>query len=147
MPRCIAPTNLWITRISSNGRNGNDGGCSVLVESTPKFITARYQMPGSKKIQKRGKKTRRWSQHVTDTSDALDLDRGVFALSDPRAIARSLKRSAERSRRRKAEPFRSAMSMLNFYINRAGQKLSQGRRARLERAKEELRRLYHKTAR
>jgi len=104
-------------------------------------------MQSLKKKRKPGKKTRRWSQHVTDTSDALDLDRGVFALNDPRAIARSLKRSAERSRRRKAEPFRSAMSMLNFYINRAGQKLSQGRRARLERAKEELRRLYHKTAR
>jgi hypothetical protein len=104
-------------------------------------------MRSSKKKQKPAKKTRRWSQHVTHTSDALDLDRGVFALNDPRAIARSLKRSAERSRRRKAEPFRSAMSMLNFYINRAGRKLSQSRRARLERAKEELRRLYHKTAR
>src|SRR5215470_9427297 len=104
-------------------------------------------MAVTKRIRKSGKKTRRWSQHVTDKSDALDLDKGVFALNDPRAIARSLKRSAERSRRRKAEPFRSAMSMLNFYRNRAGQKLSQSRRARLERAKEELRRLYHKTAR
>jgi len=82
---------------------------------------------------------------VTNTSDALDLDRGVFSLNDPRAIARSLKRSAERSRRRKAEPFRSAMSMLNFYINRAGRKLPKSRRARLERAKDELRRLYRKT--
>ena len=62
----------------------------------------------------------------------------------PRAIARSLKRSAERSRRRKAEPFRSAMSMLNFYINRAGRKLSSSRRVRLEKAKEELRRLYRR---
>jgi|SRR6185295_6288233 len=90
------------------------------------------------------KKTRRWSQRVTDTSDALDLERGVFSLNDPRAIARSLKRSAERSRRRKAEPFRSAMSMLNFYINRAGRKLSKSRRSRLERAKDELRRLYQR---
>jgi len=81
---------------------------------------------------------------VTDTSDALDLERGVFSLNDPRAIARSLKRSAERSRRRKAEPFRSAMSMLNFYINRAGRKLSKSRRSRLERAKDELRRLYQR---
>jgi uncharacterized protein DUF3175 len=85
---------------------------------------------------------------VTDTSDALDLERGVFSLKDPRAIARSLKRSAERSRRRKAEPFRSAMSMLNFYINRAGRNLPERRRSRLERAKDELRRLYQrKTAR
>ena len=103
---------------------------------------------GSKKKRGAGKKTRRWSQRVTDTSDALDLEGGVFSLNDPRAIARSLKRSAERSGRRKAEPFRSAMSMLNFYINRAGQKLSSARRVRLEKAKEELRRLYHrKTAR
>ncbi|HEY1233385.1 MAG TPA: DUF3175 domain-containing protein [Candidatus Binatia bacterium] len=105
-------------------------------------------MPASKKTRPPRKNSRRWSQRVTDTSDALNLDKGVFSLNDPRAIARSLKRSAERSRRRKAEPFRSAMSMLNFYINRAGRKLTQSRRARLERAKEELRRLYHrKTAR
>ena len=64
--------------------------------------------------------------------------------NDPRAIARSLKRSAERSRRRKAEPFRSAMSMLNFYINRAGRNLPKSRRSRLERAKDELRRLYQR---
>lgn len=103
---------------------------------------------GSKKKRGAGKKTRRWSQQVTTTSDALDLEAGVFSLNDPRAIARSLKRSAERSRRRKAEPFRSAMSMLNFYINRAGRKLSSARRVRLEKAKDELRRLYHrKTAR
>jgi hypothetical protein len=103
---------------------------------------------GSKKKRGAGKKTRRWSQQVTTTSDALDLESGVFSLNDPRAIARSLKRSAERSRRRKAEPFRSAMSMLNFYINRAGRKLSSARRVRLEKAKDELRRLYHrKTAR
>jgi uncharacterized protein DUF3175 len=101
-----------------------------------------------KKTRAPRKKTRRWSQRVTDTSDALDLETGVFSLNDPRAIARSLKRSAERSGRRKAEPFRSAMSMLNFYINRGGRKLSSARRVRLEKAKEELRRLYHrKTAR
>ena len=101
-------------------------------------------MAASKKIRTPRKKTRRWSQRVTDISDALNLDRGVFSLKDPRAIARSLKRSADRSHRRKAEPFRSAMSMLNFYLNRAGRKLPQSRRARLERAKEELRRLYHR---
>lgn len=92
------------------------------------------------------KKTKRWSQRVTEKSDALDLEKGVFALDSPRRIALSLKRSAERSRRRKADPFRSAMSMLNFYINRAGRKLSKARRGRLETAKDELRRLYGKKA-
>src|ERR1044071_4888829 len=101
-------------------------------------------MPASKKIRTPRKKTRRWSRRMTRTSDALDLERGLFSLHDPRAIARSLKRSAERSRRRKAEPFRSAMSMLNFYINRAGRKLSKTERSRLEKAKQELRRLYHR---
>lgn len=84
----------------------------------------------------------RWSQHVTETSHALDLEPGVFVLEDPRAIARSLQRSAERSRRRKTDPFRSAMSMLTFYINRAGTNLSQAERDRLEAAKDELRQLY-----
>ncbi len=91
-----------------------------------------------------GKK--RWSQRVTEKSDALDLARGVFSRDDPRSIARSLKRSAERSHRRKSDPFRSAMSMLTFYINRAGSKLSKTRRARLESAKEELRKLYGRAA-
>jgi Protein of unknown function (DUF3175) len=85
---------------------------------------------------------RRWSQRVTERSNALDLERGVFTRSDPRSIARSLKRSAERSRRRKADPYRSAMSMLTFYINRAGKSLSAAQRRRLEAAKDELRRLY-----
>lgn len=96
---------------------------------------------------KRRTATRRWSQHVTQTSDALDLDQGVFARNDPTSIARSLKRSADRSRRRKADPFRSAMSMLVFYINRAGKKLAKERRARLEAAKDELRRLYKRPVR
>lgn len=85
---------------------------------------------------------RRWSRQVTERSDALDLRGGVFALDDPAAIARSLKRSAERSERRRSEPFRSAMSMLTFYINRAGGRLSQRRRGKLERAKDELRALF-----
>lgn len=87
-------------------------------------------------------KKKRWSQRVTETSNALDLEAGVFSKDDPRSIALSLKRSADRSRRRKSDPFRSAMSMLTFYINRAGQKLPTARRARLEAAKEELRDLY-----
>src|SRR5919204_3451236 len=87
-------------------------------------------------------KSKRWSQRVTQTSDALDLEAGVFALEDPRRIARSLKRSADQSRRRKSDPFRSAMSMLTFYLNRAGKTLSTERKARLEAAKDELRALY-----
>jgi hypothetical protein len=85
---------------------------------------------------------RYWSRHVMETSDALDLDPGVFKLKDPRAIAASLKRSAEESTRRKSEPYRSAMSMLVFYINRAGKNLSAADRAVLEQAKDELRALF-----
>jgi len=87
-------------------------------------------------------KVKRWSQQVTETSNALDLEAGVFSWDDPRKIARSLKRSADNSDRRKASPFRSAMSMLNFYINRAGKKLPAEQRDILERAKGELRELY-----
>ena len=86
----------------------------------------------------------RWSRHVMETSNALDLERGVFKKDDPKSIARSLKRSAEQSNRRKAEPFRSAMSMLNFYINRAGKNLPKQQLERLEAAKDELRALYGK---
>ena len=89
-------------------------------------------------------KRKRWSQRVTQTSNALDLDQGVFSKDDPRSIAISLKRSADRSKRRKSDPFRSAMSILTFYINRAGKQLSKARRKRLEAAKEELRALYGK---
>ena len=89
-------------------------------------------------------KPKRWSQHVTEHSTALDLDPGVFTLRDPKAIAASLKRSAEASTRRKADPFRSAMSMLVFYINRAGRNLKAADRARLERAKQELRKAFGK---
>lgn len=84
----------------------------------------------------------RWSQRVTRESNALDLEPGVFTWDDPHAIAASLKASAEASRRRKAEPFRSAMSMLVFYLNRAGKQLPAERRACLEAAKDELRALF-----
>jgi len=87
-----------------------------------------------------------WSQDVTRRSNALDLEAGVFTKRDPASIARSLKRSAERSRRRKSNPYRSAMSMLTFYVNRAGGKLSKTQRARLDKAKDELRRLYGRTS-
>ena len=93
------------------------------------------------------KASSRWSQRVTAASDALDLEPGVFTLEDPREIALSLQRSAERSRRRKSAPFRSAMSMLTFYINRAGTGLDPRRRARLDAAKDELRALYGKPRR
>ena len=89
-----------------------------------------------------GNKRRRWSQHVTETSDALDLEEGLFKKKDPRRIARSLKASAEHSRRRKSDPFRSAMSMLAFYINRAGRRLPRAQKQRLEAAKTELRTLF-----
>jgi len=89
---------------------------------------------------------RRWSREVTEEGNALDLDRGVFTLS-PKQMALSLKRSAERSTRRKPSPFRSAMSMLTFYQNRAGRNLSAGRKQAIQRAKEELRKLYGRPSR
>jgi hypothetical protein len=84
----------------------------------------------------------RWSRHVTETSDALSLEPDVFKRDDPAAIARALKESAEASSRRKSGPFRSAMSMLSFYINRAGKNLPARRKRILDQAKNELRRLY-----
>ncbi len=84
-----------------------------------------------------------WSGDVTRRSNALDLDKDVFTWKDPHKIALSLKRSAETSARRKAHPFQSAMSMLNFYINRAGKNLPASRKKVLDRAKEELRKLYN----
>jgi hypothetical protein len=88
------------------------------------------------------RQSRYWSAKVTRRSNALDLEAGVFKKKDPRAIALSLKRSAENSRRRKAGAYRSAMSMLSFYINRAGRSLDAAQKRRLERAKNELRKLY-----
>ncbi|MBN3743090.1 MULTISPECIES: DUF3175 domain-containing protein [Burkholderia] len=85
------------------------------------------------------KHRKRWSGEVTQKSDALDLEPDIFKSDDPAAIAASLKRSAEHSRRRKASPFQSAMSMLNFYVNRAGRNLPKTRRTTLERAKRKLR--------
>lgn len=90
------------------------------------------------------RKGRRWSQRVTEESDALTLEEGVFNKGSPRAIAKSLKRSAERSHRRKSSPYRSAMSMLTFYINRGGKGLSKTRKNKLEKAKDELRALFDK---
>ena len=92
-------------------------------------------------------KPRRWSREVTENSNALDLEPDVFTKDNPRSIAQSLKRSAEQSSRRKSDPYRSAMSMLTFYINRAGDTLPKTQRKRLEDAKDELRALYDKPAR
>ena len=89
---------------------------------------------------------KRWSRAVTKGSDALDLQKGVFTLKDPKKIALSLKRSAEHSTRRKSDPYRSAMSMLVFYINRAGKTLPQADRVRLEKAKDEVRKAFGKKA-
>src|SRR5215475_14554211 len=88
--------------------------------------------------------SRRWSQRVTEKSDALDLDRGVFKLTSAKKIAASLKRSAEHSARRKSGAYRSALSMLTFYVNRAGKNLPRTQRERLERAKTELKRQFHR---
>jgi hypothetical protein len=104
-------------------------------------VTARAGRRGAAPARGTGQ-GRRWSQRVTQTSAALDLEPGVFTWDDPVAIARSLKASAEASERRKATPLRSAMSMLNFYLNRAGSALPADRRARLEAAKDELRALF-----
>lgn len=89
-------------------------------------------------------KPQRWSKTITEKSRALDLEEGVFTWDDPKKIARSLKRSAETSQRRKSEPFRSAMSMLNFYINRAGKNLTQKQLKILNQAKKELRVVFNR---
>jgi hypothetical protein len=106
-------------------------------------MAARKRKPAGKKRTAKGRKPRsagkRWSAHVTKHSNALDLDKGVFSLDDPERIAASLKRSAERSNRRKADPYRSALSMLIFYINRAGRNLPASRKKVLQKAKLELR--------
>jgi hypothetical protein len=103
-----------------------------------KLTSAGRKTAGSRKQAR----SRNWSAGVTRNSDALDLENGVFAKRHPADIARSLKRSAERSSRRKAAPFRSAMSMLTFYINRAGKNLPKRRLHVLERAKDELRKVF-----
>src|SRR5215510_11621465 len=100
-------------------------------------MVARKKPPARKAPAKPARKahSRRWSQRVTEKSDALDLDRGVFKLTSAKKIAASLKRSAEHSARRKSGAYRSALSMLTFYVNRAGKNLPRTQRERLERAK------------
>ena len=96
---------------------------------------------------RRATRTQRWSQQVTRQSNALDLQSGVFTQDNPKKIARSLVRSAQHSKRRKSSPYRSAMSMLTFYINRAGKQLPARRHRVLESAKDELHAIAHRTAR
>jgi hypothetical protein len=116
-------------------------------KSRPRKTASRGRARSSAPARRRATKTakrggRKWSHNVTERSDALDLRQGVFKLNDPKKIAASLKRSAERSKRRKADPYRSAQSMLTFYINRAGKDLPAGRKRTLERAKGELRKQF-----
>lgn len=87
---------------------------------------------------------KKWSRQVTENSNALDLENGVFEQDDPKKIAESLKRSADKSTRRKGTPFQSAMSVLNFYINRGGKNIPSKRRAALEAGKDQLRRIFGK---
>jgi hypothetical protein len=95
---------------------------------------------------RQNKPGRKWTAKVTQDSDALDIEAGIFNSDDPARIAQSLKRSAEQSNRRKSSPFRSAMSMLTFYVNRAGRNLSAGRRRTLEAAKVKLRAAFGRKA-
>ncbi|CAG2146009.1 DUF3175 domain-containing protein [Cupriavidus numazuensis] len=98
------------------------------------------------KHRRHGRHARRWSKQVSERSDALDLEPDIFKHTDPKEIAASLKRSAEHSRRRKGTAYQSAMSMLNFYINRAGRNLTKTQRATLQRAKGKLREAFGRTA-
>jgi hypothetical protein len=103
----------------------------------------RTKRAGGKTASKK-KAPRKWSRKVNETSDAMDLQQNVFKGNDPKKIAQSLKRSASRSKRKKAGPFQSAMSMLNFYINRGGKNLSASKKKVLNQSKEELRKLFDK---
>ena len=121
---------LNLTRSRAHARLGTESSFETLADAM------------AKRRKKSRSRKKRWSARVTRESDALTLEAGVFTKSSPRAIAVSLKRSADRSRRRKSNSYRSAMSMLTFFINRGGRGLSKARKLRLERAKDELRDLY-----
>ncbi|KAB2913353.1 MAG: DUF3175 domain-containing protein [Hyphomicrobiaceae bacterium] len=103
---------------------------------------AKLSMPRRKAEKARRSASKRWSAYVTAHSSALDLEQGVFTWKDPKRIAASLKRSADMSERRKAGPYRSALSMLTFYVNRAGKNLPAAQREVLQRAKIELRKQF-----
>jgi uncharacterized protein DUF3175 len=116
---------------------------AAIAKKKKKAATARKKS-ATKRTTKKSAPVKKWSRRVMETSDALDLESGVFKSKDPKKIARSLKRSAEKSKRRKGTPFQSAMSMLNFFINRAGKTLSAREKQPLEKAKQELRKLFGK---
>ena len=122
--------NAWIIAIMAQASCGSSG---------EKY---RRRRSTRRTVRRRRRRTGYWSNRVTKESDALDLERGVFTGTDPKRIAASLKRSAQRSRRRKSDPYRSALSMLTFYINRAGKNLPAGRRKTLQRAKTEPRKQF-----
>lgn len=111
-------------------------------KTAPKKKKAAKKSAVKKKAAKKSAPKKKWSRRVMQTSDALDLQQGIFKYKDPKKIARSLKRSAEKSKRRKGTPYQSAISMLNFYINRAGKNLSAKEKQPLEKAKHELRVLF-----
>jgi len=107
-------------------------------------MVTRRKTARRKTVSKTSARKGRWSARVTKHSNALDLEKAVFKSSDPHRIALSLKRSAERSRRRKGSPYQSAMSMLTFYINRAGENLPERKLRTLQEAKTELRKVFHR---
>jgi hypothetical protein len=107
-----------------------------------KSTTTTHTTTRKKNTPRKKSPKKKWSRRVMQTSDALDLESGIFKSKDPKKIARSLKRSAEKSKRKKGTPYQSAISMLNFYINRAGKNLSTKEKQPLEKAKHELRVLF-----
>src|SRR3989442_5760854 len=109
-----------------------------------KKTTTAHKKSSRKKSAKKKTAPKKWSHHVMETSDALDLQSGIFKSKDLKKIASSLKRSAEKSKRRKGTPYQSAMSMLNFYINRAGRNVGAKQKRVLERAKAELRKVFER---
>jgi type IV secretory pathway VirB10-like protein len=124
---------IWLPRLIKQDRSRGDYPLRNGLEQLMTSESGTHKRP-----------THRWSKHVTETSDAMDLDQDVFKEPSARQIAASLKRSAEHSKRRKSNPFRSAMSMLSFYMNRAGRNLSPSRKRTLNAAKDELRRLFRR---
>lgn len=115
-------------------------------QAARKPATTRKSTTSTTKARKSPRSPRKWSAKVTETSDAMDLEQDVFKSDSPERIAGSVKRSAERSHRRKSNPFRAAMSMLTFYKNRAGRNLSPRRKGIIDAAKNRLRRLFHRPA-
>ena len=134
-----------VKQIAGSGMPGKGSArtANVLLHGIGVVSRRRYRedMPRTKSTRARPRR-RYWSVDVTHRSNALDLEPGVFTTTDPRKVAASLKRSAEASERRKGSPYQSAMSMLNFYLNRAGKNVTAKRRRVLERAKRELRKLF-----